>query len=91
MGGLYLFFFFAIYPPNMTVQAPNHWSTRLNFLLNFFLKNSICFFVQVKIFKNPSGKTEVWVQSELRVGRSDLDVNLKRMQALLGYLGMTLS
>lgn len=46
---------------------------------------------QVKIFKNESGKTEVWVQSELRVGQSDLGVNLNRMKAFLGHLGMKLS
>lgn len=47
--------------------------------------------VGVKVFKNGSGKTEVWVQSELRVGQSDLGVNLRRMEALLGHLGMKLS
>lgn len=45
---------------------------------------------QVKIFKNKSGATEVWVQSELRIGESDLNVNYKRMEALLGHLGANL-
>ena len=45
---------------------------------------------QVKIFKNKGGATEVWVQSELRIGESDLNVNYKRMEALLGHLGANL-
>lgn len=45
---------------------------------------------QVKVFKNKAGATEVWVQSELRIGQSDLDVNYKRMEALLGHLGANL-
>lgn len=45
----------------------------------------------MKIFKNDSGKTEVWVQSELRVGQGDLGVNYRRVENLLGYLGMKLS
>ncbi|CAM9776899.1 unnamed protein product [Ectocarpus sp. 12 AP-2014] len=46
--------------------------------------------VGVKIFKNKAGATEVWVQSELRVGQSDLDVNYNRMKAFLGHLGTQL-
>eukprot|EP00903_Cladosiphon_okamuranus_P018796 g17291.t1 len=46
--------------------------------------------VGVKIFKNKAGATEVWVQSELRIGESDLNVNYKRMEALLGHLGANL-
>lgn len=45
---------------------------------------------QVKVFTNKAGATEVWVQSELRIGQSDLDVNYKRMEALLGHLGANL-
>ncbi|CAM9259990.1 unnamed protein product [Ascophyllum nodosum] len=47
--------------------------------------------VGVKIFKNGSGKTEIWVQSELRVGQSDLGVNYNRVKEFLGYLGKELS
>lgn len=45
----------------------------------------------MKIFKNKAGKTEVWVQSELRIGQSDLDVNYKRTGKLLGHLGANLT
>ncbi|CAN0472859.1 unnamed protein product, partial [Laminaria digitata] len=45
----------------------------------------------VNIFTNKAGKTEVWVQSELRVGQGDLGVNLNRMKALLGHLEKKLS
>eukprot|EP00752_Nemacystus_decipiens_P012653 g11207.t1 len=46
--------------------------------------------VGVKVFKNKAGATEVWVQSELRIGDGDLNVNYKRMEALLGHLGANL-
>eukprot|EP00904_Undaria_pinnatifida_P007677 jgi/Undpi1/4039/HiC_scaffold_16.g07406.m1 len=47
--------------------------------------------VGVKMFANKAGKTEVWVQSELRVGQGDLGVNLNRTKALLEYLEKKLS
>lgn len=52
-----------------------------------------CFLLlpQVKVFKNASGKTEMWVQSELRIGQSDLGVNEERMSRLLGDLTKKLS
>ncbi|CAM9464238.1 unnamed protein product, partial [Choristocarpus tenellus] len=40
----------------------------------------------VKVFKNTAGKTEVWVQSELRVGEGDLGVNQKRVGTFLDHL-----
>lgn len=43
------------------------------------------------MFANKAGKTEVWVQSELRVGQGDLGVNLNRTKALLEYLEKKLS
>lgn len=46
--------------------------------------------VGVKIFKGSDGKTEVWVQSELRVGEGDLEVNYKRVKALVEHLDQKL-
>ncbi|CAM9872241.1 unnamed protein product, partial [Discosporangium mesarthrocarpum] len=65
----------------LMTETPDYlYATSLSFIFGF--PDSF----GVKVFKNAAGKTEVWVQSELRIGEGDLNVNLRRTEAFLEHL-----
>ena len=44
----------------------------------------------VRIEGTKGGQAEVWLQGELRIGEGDLEVNYKRVKALIEHLQATL-